>query len=633
MAEEQPDNVTLGQRIGYWGYKALCAVLRITDIRLVAAGGKGIGYLVWACSPSRRAIVARNLRIAVDPMLRADKLGPMVRRNMVRTTMNLVCSIKTGLLTDKEEARAIRMEGADTFRDHGINGHCVISCIPHAGNWEILARIRPHFKEVEHFSSMYRRLSNPLLERMIYESRTRFGCEMYSKEDGLRAVLKLARTGGLMGVLSDQFTQEGLFLPYFGKVTGVTPLPSLLYKRCKGKGHLFSVFTRNTGLGRWDAVLGRMIELPEGCETQADITMQVNLALEKCQKENILDGFWMHHRWKCTNVFAPEQPAEVAAAAAPYIRLPFRMIVAVPESFEEAVLTIPLLKTLKRSRSDAQITLLCPQAQEEFWKTQNYVTFINTTDDAATLAVRMDADDEQYKYGPYDILFMLSTNVKVMRAMQQFRPMHVSGFVDNPVFRKVPLSRRDTKVPAAHCDKPRHRAEDFLYMATKGHLLSTEGIPMTDPESGNAEVTGNLIAPFSTLSATDTWAESKWAQLTKTLPGNTVLLALEQDRAAAEAMAERLGIPCTVCKPHEVAKHTGPNCRLYAVDGLLPQLAALAGTPCTVIMANRLADRYIPLGNGHRAVFDHKPDYPCYGKDCDKRTNATADISVADVLE
>ena len=633
MAEGQPDNITLVQRIGYWGYKALCAVLRITDIRLVAAGGKGIGYLVWAFSASRRAIVARNLRIAVDPMLRADKLGPMVRRNMVRTTMNLVCSIKTGLLTDKEEARAIRMEGADTFRDHGINGHCVISCIPHAGNWEILARIRPHFKEVEHYSSMYRRLSNPLLERMIYESCTRFGCEMCSKEDGLRTVLKLARTGGLMGVLSDQFTQEGLFLPYFGKVTGVTPLPSLLYKRCKGKGHLFSVFTRNTGLGRWDAVLGRMIELPEGCETQADITMQVNLALEKCQKENILDGFWMHHRWKCTNVFAPEQPAEVAAAAAPYIRLPFRMIVAVPESFEEAVLTIPLLKTLKRSRVDAQITLLCPQAQEEFWKTQDYVTFINTTDDAATLAVRMDADDEQYKYGPYDILFMLSTNVKVMKAMNKFRPMHVSGFSDNPVFRKVPLRRRDTKVPAAHCDKPRHRAEDFLSLAIQGHQLSTDGIPMADPESGNAEVTGNLIAPFSTLSATDTWAESKWAELLKALPGNTALLALEQDRAAAEAMAERLGIPCICCKPHEVAKHTGPNCRLYAVDGLLPQLAALAGTPCTVIMANRLADRYIPLGNGHRAVFDHKPDYPCYGKDCDKRTNATADISVADVLE
>lgn len=74
----------------------------------------------------------------------------------------------------------------------------------------------------------------------------------------------------------------------------------------QGQGHLLSVFTRNVSLGKWEAELGRIIELPEGCDTLEEITMQVNLALEKCQNENILDGFWMHHRWKCTNRFAPQ---------------------------------------------------------------------------------------------------------------------------------------------------------------------------------------------------------------------------------------------------------------------------------------------------------------------------------------
>lgn len=340
----------------------------------------------------------------------------------------------------------------------------------------------------------------------------------------------------------------------------------------------------------------------------------------------------MHHRWKCTEVFAPEQTQEVIEAAAPYIRLPFRIIVCVPESFEEALLTIPMLHVLKACRADAELTLLCPQEQAEFWRGQSYVTFVNTTENPKAMMQRME-EPEQYSHGPYDIIFMLSENAAVFRALQKLRPVMVSGFADNAAFRKVGLRRKDVTTPAEHCDAPRHRAKDYLHLLRAAHRLNTDSAAYTAVGSGNKSITGSVIAPFSTLSATDTWAEEKWAKLIKLLPAPVTLLALEQDKAAAAAMAERLQIPHTCCKPHEVAAHVGPKCRLYAVDGLLPQLAALAGTPCTVIMANRLADRYKPLGKGHRAVFDHKPDYPCYGKDCDKRTDATADISVEDVLE
>ena len=631
MAEEKQLRAGLLQHLGYWSYKLFCGVLRLIDVRAVAAFGRAVGYLVWAASPGRRRIVARNLRIVVNPSLRADKLNSMVRRNMVRTTMNLLCSIKTGLLTDAEEARAIRTDGEEFFSSHGINGNCAIACLPHAGNWEVFARIRPHFKEVEHFGSMYRQLSNPLLEKMVYESRTRFGCEMYSKKEGLRSVLKLARTGGLLGILSDQFTQEGLFIPYFGKVTGVTPLPALLYRRCKGKGHLFSVISRNTALGRWDAVVGRKIELPEGCENMADITMQVNLALEECQKENILDGFWMHHRWKCTKKFAPECSAEEAAVIAAHASLPFRILVCVPEAFEEALLTIPMMRRLKSARSDIQLTVLCPQEQAAFWRTQDYVTYTDTTD-GDTPVLRQLEEEEQYKDGPYDLAFMLCSNAKLYKALQTLRPLMFTGFTDNPLFRRHPLRRGDNKIPAEHCAAPRHKAADYLDMLRRGHFLPTEGIPYAAEDAGNDEASGIFIAPFSTLSSTDSWAEAKWAQLLSVLPGKVTLLALKQDRTAAKAMAERLGTDLLCCEPHEVAQHLGRRCRLYAVDGLLPQLAALANCPCTVIMANRLAERYAPLGNGHRAVFDHKPDYPCYGKACEKRLDATAAITAEDVL-
>ncbi len=630
--EESAPKATLWQHVSLWGYKLFCFVLRLCDVRLIALFGRGLGYIVWAAFPSRRRIVARNMRIVVDPMLRADKLNSMVRRNIVRTSMNLACALKTGLMTDKEMDRSIRMEGADVFEAAGLGGHTAICAVPHAGNWEILSRIRPHFDKVEHYGCMYRRLSNPLLEKLVYASRTAYGCEMYSKEDGLRSVLKLARTGGELGVLSDQFTQEGIFIPYFGKVTGTTPLPALLYKRCKGKGKLFSVFTRNTGLGKWDAVLGRTIELKESCDTLAQITMQVNQALERCQNENIIDGFWMHHRWKSTHEFAPPQDDDVAAVVAEHMRLPFRIIVCMPEAFEEALCLLPMLRLLKACRSDAQLTIASPAEQQAFWQAQPEVTYTATTDGQLPLIDQLEADDI-YKDGPFDILFMFSDNRRVWKQFRKLDPIFVSGFADNPLAKHRKIFRG--RYHNTHEGAPRHRSADYIALLAVSHDLERLLDRVEEahaPRPGNAEAAGDFIAPFSTLGTADAWAEENWGKLVQALPNGATLLALPQDAARAEAMAAGLGIPCLIVKPEEVAQKLGPNCRLFAVDGLLPQLAGACGAACRVIMASRLAARYAPMGASTRCFTNHVPCHPCYRGDCDAETPCAQGVSVEELL-
>lgn len=457
--------VSFGHRITYYLYKVMCIGIKCTDVRAVALFGRGIGYLVWLFAARRRKIVARNLRIVVDPTLRGRRLNSMVRRNIVRTTMNLACSLKTGLMKQREMEKSIRLEGAEHFEKCGSNGHTVISCIPHAGNWEVLARIRPYFRRVPRFASMYRRLSNPLLEDFVYLSRTRYGCEMYSKESGLREVLKLAKGGGLLGVLSDQFTNEGVYLPYFGKVTGVTPLPALIYKRCKGKGHLFSVFTRNTGLGRWDAVLGREINLPENCESLSAITMQVNLALEQCQNENILDGFWMHHRWKSTNEFAHAMDAETREFIRQYAKLPFRILIVEPDSAKEAEQFLPSLQRLKNSRVDAEITILCKEGRMDFWKKQGEVTFCVPTDGRISPMKLLEAD-EIYANGPFDILLMLGGSHRLWRQLQKLFPLSVFGWKDHPLSRHFRWSYKR----AEDATGP-HTAAEYEDVFTRYHHL------------------------------------------------------------------------------------------------------------------------------------------------------------------
>ena len=623
MSSDSTTKASLGQKAGALAYQIFCSILRRLDIRTVAIFGRCIGYLVWAATPGRRKIVARNMRITVDPMLRGKKLSALVRRNIVRTTMNLACTFKTGLMTEEELNRAVNLIGAKEFEEMAAHGDCVIGCIPHAGNWEVLARIRPLFPKVKRFGSMYRRLDNPLLEKIVYQSRTRYGCEMFSSKKGLKEVFRLAKDGGMLGVLCDQFTQQGIFLPYFGKVTGTTPLPSLIYKRCRGTGHLLAVSTRNTGLGKWDAILSRLIAVPtEGDANMAEITQSVNQALEEVQKESIIDGFWMHHRWKPTRCFAPGLDDTQAQLIRKYARLPFRIIICVPENFEEAVLTIPFLKELQACRPDIQLNLVCPAEQLAFWKTQPYVAHTVTTDKP----LQQLESDELYQYGPYDYIFMLSDNAKVFRALQPLMPVHTSGF-DNSKFRK----KLRTKCVLPLGQAPTHRVQDYLALAARHIDLS--GQTYEDVKSGNAEAEGNFIAPFSTLGEADSWSVEKWKELVSELGASNVrLIAFESDYARAESLAQELGISCETVRPDTVKDVLGANCKLYAVDGLMPQLAALVGCRCHVIMASRLAAVYAPPGKGHRVVSRHVPCHPCYRSQCDQNTPCTEEISVQELL-
>ena len=131
--------------------------------------------------------------------------------------------------------------GHEQFAAPVLEGRGQVCAIAHSGNWEALARIRAFYPEVERYGSMYRQFDNPLMEEYVYQRRTERGTQMFSKEGGIKAPMKMLKEGGALGVLSDQFVWEGVYVPFFGKVTGTTPLPALLRKKgWRGHGNYSS---------------------------------------------------------------------------------------------------------------------------------------------------------------------------------------------------------------------------------------------------------------------------------------------------------------------------------------------------------------------------------------------------------
>lgn len=92
--------------------------------------------------------------------------------------------------------------------------------------------------------------------------------------------------------------------PLFGKVTGTTPLPALLRKRAGAD--MVAIAVRTDAPGHWIADMGNVVDFSRSDGSLAGDTIEVNRGLETLIRESVLDVFWMHHRWKSVDRFAPQ---------------------------------------------------------------------------------------------------------------------------------------------------------------------------------------------------------------------------------------------------------------------------------------------------------------------------------------
>ncbi|QAA64721.1 hypothetical protein C1O60_08435 [Akkermansia muciniphila] len=241
-----------------------------------------------------------------------------------------------------------------------------------------------------------------------------------------------AQGRGALGVLSDQFVWEGVYVPFFGKVTGTTPLPALLRKRAGAD--MVAIAVRTDAPGHWIADMGNVVDFSGSDGSLAGDTIEVNRGLETLIRESVLDVFWMHHRWKSVDRFAP-QDKKTAALLENMELKPYRILVAVPGALDEALATVPLIRALKTVRCDMQVNVICPSAQMGIWKTVPEVTHVLPHDSLKQLREALVAD-EFYNDGPLDMGVMLDGDMETLKALEPYGPMMFSGLDTHPGVRK-----------------------------------------------------------------------------------------------------------------------------------------------------------------------------------------------------
>ena len=527
---------TFAHHLGMKGFLLMEGLLKLVGMKTLYRLGRAAGAVAWYLLPQRRNIVERNLRIVLNPALRGKELQKLSRENFKRTIANFLCSAKTATLTDEQLKHCVTVGGHEQFAAPVLEGRGQVCAIAHSGNWEALARIRAFYPEVERYGSMYRQFDNPLMEEYVYQRRTERGTQMFSKEGGIKAPMKMLKEGGALGVLSDQFVWEGVYVPFFGKVTGTTPLPALLRKRAGAD--MVAIAVRTDAPGHWIADMGNVVDFSGSDGSLAGDTIEVNRGLETLIRESVLDVFWMHHRWKSVDRFAP-QDKKTAALLENMELKPYRILVAVPGALDEALATVPLIRALKTVRCDMQVNVICPSAQMGIWKTVPEVTHVLPHDSLKQLREALVAD-EFYNDGPLDMGVMLDGDMETLKALEPYGPMMFSGLDTHPGVRKYKFR---VKAPVLRAAPPAHRVQ--LYLQLGGLHGLDVGKPSLFPvkKAAPAEGAPILIAPFSRLGSASEWSREQWTELVSLLPGRTVLVALEEDRERAAALAEHLMKP------------------------------------------------------------------------------------------
>jgi ADP-heptose:LPS heptosyltransferase/lauroyl/myristoyl acyltransferase len=359
-----PPGVTTSvlQALG-WG---LARAPEIVPRALSALGGEA---LLWL-APRRRRLMESNLAHAFP-----DR-PPAWRRNLARQSSHRL--VETALLAlaapwfseRRIRASAQLAPSVDALaRDLAARPRPVVLATLHLALWETqtwLMRLSP--VPLPEFGIIFRPLDNPAADAFFQRARERFGMRLLSRKSGFAEALRILRERGVVGVLFDQNAgDQGALTLLFGRVGSSTELPGLL--AAKFGAELRTFYPRRTGF--WRVVFESDPVAHDGSVPGATVALNRWLETALTDPGLCASWLWAHDRWRNQDVPARRLrleakrnflDADLAARGLAVLPRRTRIWVRLPNWLGDVVMVVPLLRALRASRPDAEITLVAQPA-------------------------------------------------------------------------------------------------------------------------------------------------------------------------------------------------------------------------------------------------------------------------------
>src|SRR5438034_3806271 len=394
----------------YLLFRAGSTIAAALPLPLLFAVGQLLGSCAWLVSGKYRQLAERNVAIAFADEKSPRELRRLVRRHFRLLGANFLCSVKLTAMPPEKILRRVKVENIEAMAREFRAGVPVVLVLSHLGTWELFAQLMPKFVGFVRNASVYQKLGNRFIDEHVRRTRSQTGLELFDRQAGFEPVIELLRSGGGVGVLSDQHAGDhGVWTPFFGRLASTSPLPALLAKRTRAALIAAGVYT--TGRARWRMVFTERFD--EKGASVAVLTSKINHVIEQQIRRAPEDWFWVHNRWK-----TPEPnfllahykrgiylPPKISARDLK----PFRILIRSSNWLGDAVMSVPAVRAIKSGRPDVHVTIAAPDNIAAIWKLIPEVDAIIPLPEGSLLPVVRQLRQQM----PFDVAILFPNSVRV----------------------------------------------------------------------------------------------------------------------------------------------------------------------------------------------------------------------------
>jgi lauroyl/myristoyl acyltransferase len=298
----------------YWLARSLVAFLQSLPLVWVAHLGRMGGALTYWIDAPRRRVALKNLTMCFSHEKSPGEIRAIAKENFRRIGENYCCAVKTAAMNTRELKPHFEFTGAEKIMQHKANAgpQSRIVAIGHFGNFELYARFG-QFVPIFKCATTYRALKQPALNRIMVSLRKRSGCRFFERRTDAAALkATMSNTGLLLGLLVDHHAgRNGLRLPFLGHECSTSAAPAVFALRYNCPLH--TAICYRIGLAKWRIEGSDEIPTRENGQARSteEIMRDVNRAFETAVRRDPANWFWVHKRWKPSEIKAKiESPCE-----------------------------------------------------------------------------------------------------------------------------------------------------------------------------------------------------------------------------------------------------------------------------------------------------------------------------------
>jgi heptosyltransferase-2 len=625
----------------YLLYRAGLAVAAALPLPFLFAFGQFLGGCAWMSSGKYRRLAQRNVAIAFANEKSPRELRRLVRQHFRRLGANLLCSAKLTQISPEKILERAEVENIEAMAREFRAGVPVVLVLSHLGTWEIFAQLMPKFVGFVRNASVYQGLGNRFIDEHVRRTRSQTGLELFDRHDGFEPVIELLRSGGGVGVLSDQHAGDhGVWTPFFGRLASTSPLPALLAKRTRAAVIAAAVYT--TGRARWRMVFTERFD--ETGASVAVLTSKINEVIKQQIRLAPEDWFWVHNRWKTPKpnflLAHYKRGIYVPPGFSTHDLKPFRILIRSNNWLGDAVMSVPAVRAIKNGRPDVHLTMAAPPKIAPMWKLIPEVdAIIPLPDDSLLSVVRLFRQQTLFDVA---ILFPNSLRVALESWLSEI-PRRV-GYRGHWRSWLVNQIVREPRKPGP----PEHHSLRFLRIArgcgaeTSEPLLPSYGAAGIKYSSPAAAGTSNMripslnqtpnvkhqtfigLCPGAEYGPAKRWLPERFAEAAAKISaqssGQWILFGTKNDAAVGQQIAAAIGDHCV----NRIGQTTLEQligelrqCRLLLTnDTGTMHLASLLGVPVVAVFGSTEPRLTGPLGNGHIVLRHHVECSPCFLREC-----------------